>query len=113
MGRMDTRSKKNHWLIALVISILLLIAARLIYLHWINVQKNKHQKTAVPVVLGTVQTGDMPVYVGALGTVTPLETVTVRTQINGTLLRVLFKEGQVVKAGDLLAEIDPRTYEAQ
>jgi membrane fusion protein, multidrug efflux system len=60
-----------------------------------------------PVVLG-----DMPLTVDALGTVTPFETVTVRTQIAGTLQSVAFTEGQTVKAGDFLAQIDPRPYEA-
>ena len=56
--------------------------------------------------------GDMPLTIDALGTVTPFETVTVRTQIAGTLQNVGFTEGQIVKAGDFLAQIDPRPYEA-
>ena len=71
----------------------------------------KHQRQLV--VAATAVTKDVPVYIEALGAVTPTYTVTVRTQINGQLLRVLFREGQLVKAGDLLAEIDPRPYEAQ
>src|ERR1700734_467274 len=56
--------------------------------------------------------GDMPLTIDALGTVTPFETVTVRTQIAGNLQNVGFTEGQIVKAGDFLAQIDPRPYEA-
>jgi membrane fusion protein, multidrug efflux system len=56
--------------------------------------------------------GDMPLTIDALGTVTPFETVTIRTQIAGTLQNVGFTEGQIVKAGDFIAQIDPRPYEA-
>ena len=56
--------------------------------------------------------GDMPLTIDALGTVTPFETVTVRTQIAGNLQGVGFTEGQIVKKGDFLAQIDPRPYEA-
>jgi multidrug efflux system membrane fusion protein len=59
-----------------------------------------------------VITGDMPLTIDALGTVTPFETVTIRTQIAGTLQSVGFTEGQTVKQGDFLAQIDPRPYEA-
>ncbi|HEV2549765.1 MAG TPA: MdtA/MuxA family multidrug efflux RND transporter periplasmic adaptor subunit [Stellaceae bacterium] len=64
-----------------------------------------------PVVGATVERGDMPMTVEALGTVTPLATVTIRTQISGQLMRVAFEEGQNVDQGNLLAEIDPRPYE--
>jgi multidrug efflux system membrane fusion protein len=56
--------------------------------------------------------GDMPITIDALGTVTPFETVTIRTQIAGTLQNVGFTEGQTVKAGDFIAQIDPRPYQA-
>jgi multidrug efflux system membrane fusion protein len=60
----------------------------------------------------TVSKGDIGINLNALGTVTSLATVTIRTQISGYLIRVVFKEGDEVKKGDLLAEIDSRPYEA-
>jgi multidrug efflux system membrane fusion protein len=60
----------------------------------------------------TVRKGDIGINLNALGTVTSLATVTIRTQISGYLIRVAFKEGDEVKKGDLLAEIDSRPYEA-
>src|SRR5215475_7901636 len=64
-----------------------------------------------PVGLAAVAKGDIPIVIKALGTVTPLATVTVKTQITGQLVQVLFTEGQSVKTGDLLAVVDPRPYE--
>jgi multidrug efflux system membrane fusion protein len=66
----------------------------------------------VPVVAAAAEQGDMPVTLNGLGTVTPLATVTVRTQINGQLTQIGFQEGQEVNKGDFLAEIDPRPYQA-
>jgi multidrug efflux system membrane fusion protein len=65
----------------------------------------------LPVGTATVIQGNMPVIDNQLGTVTPLATVTVQTQINGQLIQVGFQEGQMVKQGDFLAQIDPRPYE--
>src|SRR5271169_4887420 len=59
-----------------------------------------------------VTLGDMPITIDALGTVTPFETVTIRTQIAGKLLEVGFGEGQTVKKGDFIAQIDPKPYQA-
>ncbi|MGP0088791.1 MAG: efflux RND transporter periplasmic adaptor subunit [Xanthobacteraceae bacterium] len=64
-----------------------------------------------PVGVATIGKGDIRVIINALGTVTPLATVTVHTQINGPLTEVAFKEGQIVKKGDFLAQIDPRPYQ--
>jgi multidrug efflux system membrane fusion protein len=59
-----------------------------------------------------VTLGDMPITIDALGTVTPFETVTIKTQIAGKLTEVGFTEGQIVKKGDFLAQIDPLPYQA-
>ncbi|MPZ30136.1 MAG: MdtA/MuxA family multidrug efflux RND transporter periplasmic adaptor subunit [Rhodospirillales bacterium] len=64
-----------------------------------------------PVGVAAAQKGEIPVVIRALGTVTPLHTVNVKTQIAGQLLKVEFKEGQMVKQGDLLALVDPRPYD--
>ena len=67
---------------------------------------------AVPVATATAQRADVPIYLTGLGTVQAFNTVTIRTQVDGQLFRVAFTEGQEVKTGDLLAQIDPRTYQA-
>jgi multidrug efflux system membrane fusion protein len=67
----------------------------------------------VPVVVTPVRTGDLSVYLTALGSVTPLSIVTVKSRVDGQLMKTHFTEGQVVHAGDLLAEIDPRPFQAQ
>lgn len=66
-----------------------------------------------PVTAAPVRTQNLPVYLNALGTVTPVRTVTVRSRVDGELLRVNFNEGQMVKQGDLLAEVDARPFQVQ
>lgn len=68
---------------------------------------------AVPVVGAVAQRGDIPVYLNGLGTVTSLATVTVRSRVDGQLISVMFKEGQLIHQGEVLAQIDPRPFEVQ
>jgi multidrug efflux system membrane fusion protein len=67
----------------------------------------------VPVVVATAQKGDLPVFFDGLGTVTAFNTVTVRSRVDGQIVKINFTEGQTVKQGDSLIEIDPRPYQVQ
>jgi membrane fusion protein, multidrug efflux system len=110
---------RRHWvaLLVVVVALLLLIAlARYI-------QRKQPaaagpgggrggQNGPVAVSIATATSGDIQLRIPALGTVTPLATVTVRTQINGVMQKILFTEGQTVHQGDSLAQIDARPYEA-
>lgn len=107
--RWQERVSADNFL-GLVILCITLVAAL-----WLYIATKKSKNTApkpIPVVAGISSTRDVPIYAPALGTVTPVYTVTVQTQINGLLMKVLFKEGQLVKKGELLAQIDQRPYEA-
>lgn len=75
-------------------------------------EAKRRRADVVTVALAIVAKGDIDIVRPALGTVTPLADVTVRTQISGQLLEVAFHEGQMVNKGDFLAQVDPRPYEA-
>jgi len=95
--------------------LLLLIILAIICIQRFEIFK-KQQNIAsrgLPVVFAKVVTEDVPVYLQALGNVIPTYSVTVKTQLNGLLMQVLFREGQMVKKDDLLAQIDDRPYQAQ
>lgn len=78
-----------------------------------QIKIDKQGKNPAAVVVKTAWQGELPVYLSGLGTVTGLRTVTVKPRVDGELIRVHFKEGTFVKAGDLLAEIDPRPFQVQ
>lgn len=103
----------RQWLIGLT-----LLGALLLLLWWFWPAPSKPQTGGrfgntgpVPVRMAEAQRADFAVELKALGTVTAYNTVNVRSRVDGELVKVLFSEGQQVKAGDLLAVIDPRTYE--
>ena len=76
--------------------------------------KGGHGKSApISVRTETIRQGDFEVHLNALGTVAAFNTTVVKSRVTGELLRIHFKEGQYVKAGDLLAEVDPRIYQSQ
>ena len=100
------------------IAVWLLIIGGLGYLGWTYFKKTEtatrtRPDFAIPVLATMPRVEDVPVYLDGVGTVRALNNVTVRAQVNGKLLSVNFKEGQDVKKGDVLAEIDPVIYQAQ
>lgn len=97
------------WTSIIIALVIIIIPIRITY----NNSHQKHQRPGIPVVTAVARSANVPVYISALGGVTPTYSVTVKTQINGQLQQVLFKEGQLVKKGDVIAQIDPRPYQAQ
>jgi len=75
--------------------------------------KSSPPQVAVSVTTAVAQKGSIGVYVNALGSVTPLYTVTVTSRVDGQLMKVNYREGQMVRQGDVLVEIDPRPFQAQ
>jgi multidrug efflux system membrane fusion protein len=109
-------SRGRRYAVGALIAIAL--AAALYYVFGMPVPQQKHfRKFAaegpVPVLVAEAARADVPVYIDAVGTTRPLNTVTVRPQVDGKLIGVNFKEGQDVKRGDVLARIDPAIYQAQ
>jgi multidrug efflux system membrane fusion protein len=105
--------RRNAW-----IALTLLVVGGLAYLGWTMLdQKKREGRTrpdlAVPVLAATPRIQDVPVYLDGVGTVRALNTVTVRSQVDGKLIAVNFREGQDVRKGDVLGEIDPVIYQAQ
>jgi membrane fusion protein, multidrug efflux system len=98
-----------------VIGLLILAALLAIWLTFRVLSKPQPKPTVpqpIPVAIAPVTVGNLDVYLDALGTVTPVYTVTVVSRVAGEITEIHFKEGQIVKKGDLLAVIDPRPYQA-
>ncbi len=99
--------------------VLIGVGGALFYVFGTQQQQQQQQRRSrfaasgpVPVLAATAKLADVPVYIDGVGTTKALNTVTVRPQVDGKLIAVTFKEGQDVKAGDVLARIDPTTYQA-
>jgi multidrug efflux system membrane fusion protein len=106
---------RSAWRLVGTCLLLLLIVAGIVW--WTKQQsapqaQNGRNAAPMSIVPEAVTKGDINVNINALGTVTSLATVTIRSQISGYLQKVVFKEGDEVKKGDLLVQIDPRPYEA-
>jgi membrane fusion protein, multidrug efflux system len=110
----DGRGRKKLWWILGIVAALVLAIIGLRYRAQSVTPPGGRFGAGGPIAVGVakVSTGDVPITINALGTVTPLATVTVHPQINGPLVKIAFTEGQIVKAGELLAEIDPRPFQA-
>ena len=112
-GNKDNRGERIRRAAPRVLIALLLIfgAYGLARLFLSRGTQSKQTQSAVSIKAATIGRGDIKVIVNGLGTVTPIATVSVVTQINGQLTQVAFREGQMVKKGDFLAQIDPQPYE--
>jgi len=116
--RIFTRQHKR-WLIGLLALILVVAAIYLLRARSGDAQSgstNRRSATRpqeIPVVTAVAKTGDMKVYLNGLGSVVPYNTITVKSRVDGQLIKVLFQEGQAVSTGQLLAEIDPRPFQVQ
>jgi multidrug efflux system membrane fusion protein len=99
------------------LAVVVVVGSYVVYGKQQQEQKTKRarafQDQPAPVLVARASIADVPIYLDAVGNTRALNTVTVRAQVTGQIVKVHFKEGQDVKRGDVLAEIDPRTYQAQ
>lgn len=120
-GPGDQPSRAKGWLIVLLLAVV--VGGVYWYFHSRPAQANgvgaatsngaDNPDGPVPVVVATAHRGDLPIYFNGLGTVTAFNTVTVRSRVDGQIVKINFTEGQYVKQGDALIEIDPRPYQVQ
>src|SRR6185369_8860767 len=103
--------------IAVGAAVVVAVGAYVVYGQQQQEQKQRrarlNQDQPAPVLAARATVADVPIYLDAVGNTRALNTVTVRAQVGGQIVKIAFREGQDVKRGDLLAEIDPRTYQAQ
>jgi multidrug efflux system membrane fusion protein len=113
---------KSHWWVWLLVLVVLGAGGVFAYPHMVAYFRSAkggaggpggqaQMKREVPVLAATARKGNLDLYLDGLGTVTPFYTVSVKSRVDGQIVKVGFKEGQIVKEGDPLFEIDPRPYE--
>ena len=115
---MNFRLTFKRWWIGLLVVCLLAVGLYFFLTRGGKVQSLAKQRQdsaarSMPVVAAAAKRGDIGVYLTGLGSVTPISTVTVKSRVDGQLMEVLFKEGQIVNKGDLLAVVDPRPFTVQ
>jgi multidrug efflux system membrane fusion protein len=106
------RSKWLRTIIWITVLLLLLLAAFLLWRHHKEEEKPAPAKPIINITTATAQKGNIGVYLDEIGTVTPVYTDSITSQVTGTVIAVHFKEGQIVGKGDPLIDIDPRPFQA-
>jgi multidrug efflux system membrane fusion protein len=112
------KRRKTGWLWFWIIAFVLVVLAVLLFLHFRKEEEEKKKAAAAAkapgasITIGQSKTGNINIYVNALGTVTPTYTVTVYSQITGRVMAVHYTEGQTVQEGDPLVDVDPQPYQA-
>jgi len=111
-----TRGRSRRWVMVLL-CVLLVLGIGYALFFWTGgssntAARNRNANQPIPVLIATAEQKDVPIYLDALGTVQASNTVTIKPMVDGPLLAINFAEGQAVKKGDVLAQIDPRTYQA-
>jgi membrane fusion protein, multidrug efflux system len=102
----------NLWWIVIAIVLVLLLIAFLLWRHHEDTKKVVHPPAKVTITTATAQKGDIGVYLNEIGTVTPVYTDSITSEVTGLIVAVHYTEGQVVRKGDPLVDIDPRPYRA-
>jgi membrane fusion protein, multidrug efflux system len=114
--RPERRSGRRRWVWVIAALLLAAVVGFLYYQHEAAERSQKAKANTesrpTPVLTATASKGQMGIYVEALGTVTPVYTVTVTSRVQGQIMQVYYREGQMVRKGDPLLEIDPRPYQA-
>jgi len=105
-----TRRGRSATVVALILILLIggYLGSRLLH----GPRRSAEPPPAIPVTIATVQRADFPVYLNGLGTAQPYDTVSLRSRVDGEIVTVAFQQGQMVKEGDLLLQIDPRPYQS-
>jgi len=116
-ARADERPHKSHLWIWIIVIVVLLLGVFYFYRQHVKAveaakAQAKQPRPGVPIQTATARTGDIGVYINALGTVTPVYTATITSRVDGQITNVAYREGQMVRKGDLLIEIDPRPFQA-
>ena len=117
-GPLSPRDGRRRW-VWLGGAVVVVLSAWMLFLRASRGQATSNKSVdgpatrGVPVVTAAVKQADMPVYITGLGTVTALNTISVRSRVDGQLLSVAYREGETVHKGDLLAEIDPRAFQVE
>ncbi len=111
-GLKSRKHKRARIVIWIASTIAVLLVLVLVILYFSGTKKAAPAAPGISITTTTATKGDIGVYLDAIGTVTPIHTASISSQVNGLVMTVHFKEGQLVKEGDALIDIDPRLYRA-